>query len=260
MRIRRLMRFQLSLNVADVDASVEHYSRLLGIAPAKHRPGYANFAVADPPMKLVLIEGEGAPGTINHMGSEVDSVEAVRADMARLEAQGLPTRTDPVHICCHAVQDKGWTIDPDDVPWEIYTVLDDTDDFGEAHGAGHDEAASTPLVEDPTTAVSTVGTSELAAMVEQGTVRLVDAQAPGWFEREHIPGAVAIDWDDLEASLAARLPDRTESIVVYCWNETCSASAAVADQLVTAGYQHVRRYPGGKQAWHDAGFPLDASR
>jgi catechol 2,3-dioxygenase-like lactoylglutathione lyase family enzyme len=128
-------RFQLSINVRDVEAAVAFYEKLLGVAPAKHREGYANFVVADPPLKLIIIEGEGDPGTINHVGIEVPDTDAVVAETKRIAEMGLPFKVDDTHTCCFATQDKVWTQDPDGVPWEIYTVLTDTSDFGaRAHG------------------------------------------------------------------------------------------------------------------------------
>ncbi len=125
-----MSRFQLSLNVRDVDDAVAFYSKLFGVAPVKHRQGYANFVVADPPLKLVVIEDEGEPGTINHVGIEVDGTEAVVAATHHLAELGLPFKVDDTHTCCYATQDKVWTQDPDGVPWETYTVLDDAEQFG----------------------------------------------------------------------------------------------------------------------------------
>ena len=122
--------FQLSINVRDVEAAVAFYEKLLGVAPAKHRPGYANFVVADPPLKLIVIEGEGEPGTINHVGIEVADTDAVIAATKRIADVGLPFKVDDTHTCCYATQDKVWSRDPDGVPWEIYTVLAETEEFG----------------------------------------------------------------------------------------------------------------------------------
>lgn len=125
-----MSRFQISINVADAEAAVGFYSKLLGVEPAKQRPGYANFVIADPPLKLVVIEGEGEPGTINHVGIEVADTDAVVAATHRLAELGLPFKVDDTHTCCYATQDKVWTQDPDGVPWETYTVLEDADQFG----------------------------------------------------------------------------------------------------------------------------------
>jgi catechol 2,3-dioxygenase-like lactoylglutathione lyase family enzyme len=110
-------RIQLALNVADLGAAVAFYTKLLGTEPAKVRPGYANFAVADPPLKLVLIEGQAAGGTLNHLGIEVSSPEEVVAARGRLASVGLATVTE----------DKVWVDGADAEPWEIYTVLADAE-------------------------------------------------------------------------------------------------------------------------------------
>jgi catechol 2,3-dioxygenase-like lactoylglutathione lyase family enzyme len=122
-----MSRVQLALNVADIDAAVEFYSKLFNTEPAKRRPGYANFAVADPPLKLVLIEGQAAPGTMNHLGVEVFSTDEVSAAQSRLLGAGLVTATEDNVTCCYAVQDKVWVDDPDGAAWEIYTVLADAE-------------------------------------------------------------------------------------------------------------------------------------
>jgi catechol 2,3-dioxygenase-like lactoylglutathione lyase family enzyme len=121
---------QLALNVSDLDASIDFYSKLFGSAPAKVRPGYANFAIADPPLKLVLIEqagarGNGVTGALNHLGVEVEDPARVARASARLAGEGLDTLDQPETTCCYAVQDKVWVDDPDATPWEIYTVLAD---------------------------------------------------------------------------------------------------------------------------------------
>jgi catechol 2,3-dioxygenase-like lactoylglutathione lyase family enzyme len=121
-------RVQLALNVSDIDQAVEFYSRLFSAEPAKRRPGYANFAIAEPPLKLVLIEGHGTPGTLNHLGVEVASREEVSASGSRLSAEGLTTAVEDEVTCCFALQDKVWVDAPDGEPWEIYTVLDDVED------------------------------------------------------------------------------------------------------------------------------------
>lgn len=122
-----MSRVQLALNVSDIDAAVGFYSRLFGTEPAKRRPGYANFAIAEPPLKLVLIEGSGDPGTMNHLGVEVEDTTAVAAATARLQTEGMATAVENEVSCCFAVQDKVWVDAPDGEPWEIYTVLSDTE-------------------------------------------------------------------------------------------------------------------------------------
>jgi catechol 2,3-dioxygenase-like lactoylglutathione lyase family enzyme len=123
-----MSRVQLALNVSDVDAAVAFYSSLFGVAPAKRRPGYANFSVDEPPLKLVLIESPAGGGTLNHLGVEVPTSEEVGAASARLAGLGLPTATEDGVSCCYAVQDKVWVDDPDGAPWEIYTVLADAEE------------------------------------------------------------------------------------------------------------------------------------
>ena len=126
-----MSRVQLALNVSDLEASVAFYSAMFGVEPHKRRPGYANFAVVDPPLKLVLIEvpvdtrGAGVEGALNHLGIEVESVEAVEAGAARLRDAGLATFDEKDTTCCYALQDKVWVHDPAGAPWEIYTVKDD---------------------------------------------------------------------------------------------------------------------------------------
>jgi catechol 2,3-dioxygenase-like lactoylglutathione lyase family enzyme len=122
-----MSRVQLALNVADLDRAVDFYGRLFGTAPAKRRPGYANFAIDEPPLKLVLIENPSAPGTLNHLGVEVASTAEVTSAAARLADQGLPTTAEDQVDCCFAIQDKVWVDDPDGAPWEIYTVLADSE-------------------------------------------------------------------------------------------------------------------------------------
>lgn len=123
-------RVQLALNVRDVDAAAEFYSTLFGVPPAKRRPGYANFAIDAPPLKLVLIEdaearGDGVRGALNHLGVEVRDTAEVGAATERLSRAGLAAVTEDETTCCYAVQDKVWVHDPDGAPWEVYTVLAD---------------------------------------------------------------------------------------------------------------------------------------
>ncbi len=122
-----MSRVQLALNVSDLDAAVGFYSKLFGVRPAKLRPGYANFAIGDPPLKLVLIESQGGGGSLNHLGVEVGSAEEVGHAQQRLASEGLATATEDNVSCCYALQDKVWVDDPDGAPWEVYTVLADTD-------------------------------------------------------------------------------------------------------------------------------------
>ena len=118
-------RVQLALNVSDLDEAISFYSRLFQTPPSKRLPGYANFAVSDPPLKLVLFENPSQAGTLNHLGVEVQSTEDVVAATRRLTAEGLPTEVESGVTCCHALQDKVWVAGAD-TRWEVYTVLADT--------------------------------------------------------------------------------------------------------------------------------------
>jgi catechol 2,3-dioxygenase-like lactoylglutathione lyase family enzyme len=140
-----MSRIQLALNVDDIDAAIAFYAKLFGVAPAKTRPGYANFAVADPPVKLVLIENPGHGGTLNHLGVEVESTDAVDAEQTRLAAAGLASIDERGTTCCYAKQDKFWVEGtPSGERWEIYAVLADSPTFAEtAETAETAEAAET---------------------------------------------------------------------------------------------------------------------
>lgn len=119
-----MSRVQLALNVADLDASIEFYTQLFQTPPAKIRDGYANFAIADPPLKLVLFTGTGEPGTLNHVGVEVESTDEVMAVIARTQANGLDQEIQENTSCCFAVQNKTWVKGPEN-DWEFYTVIGD---------------------------------------------------------------------------------------------------------------------------------------
>ena len=138
-----MARVQLALNVADLDKAIDFYSKLFATEPAKVRPGYANFAVTDPPLKLVLIEDKAQrPGSLNHLGVEVASTEEVAAATGRLREAGMATATENQTLCCYAVQDKVWVDGPGGEPWEIYTVLADAEmPPGELRPADPNEAA-----------------------------------------------------------------------------------------------------------------------
>jgi len=121
-----MSRVQLALRVANLDAAVDFYSRLFAAEPAKRRPGYANFAIAEPPLKLVLLEGEAGEATcLDHLGVEVPSTDEVTAAMTRLADAGLTTRAEENTTCCYAVQYKVWVTGPGGEPWEVYTVKAD---------------------------------------------------------------------------------------------------------------------------------------
>jgi catechol 2,3-dioxygenase-like lactoylglutathione lyase family enzyme len=131
-----MSRVQLALNVDDLDTSVTFYSALFGTAPAKVRPGYANFAVVDPPLKLVLIESPGQGGSLNHLGVEVPSVDTVDTEQTRLSASGLSSLDERGTTCCYAKQDKFWVEGtPDGERWEVYTVLEDSATFASTDGS-----------------------------------------------------------------------------------------------------------------------------
>ncbi|MGV9455901.1 ArsI/CadI family heavy metal resistance metalloenzyme [Streptomyces sp. NPDC003635] len=129
-------RVQLALRVPDLAASVAFYSRLFGTEPAKLRDGYANFAVSEPPLKLVLIEGVAGEATrMDHLGVEVESTEAVHAATARLSEAGLATAEETDTTCCYALQDKVWVHGPGQEPWEVYVVKADADVLAKQQGS-----------------------------------------------------------------------------------------------------------------------------
>jgi catechol 2,3-dioxygenase-like lactoylglutathione lyase family enzyme len=131
-------RLQLALNVDDLEESIAFYSRLFGTEPAKVKPGYANFAVADPALKLVLIENAGHGGSLNHLGVEVADVDTVDREQTRLAAEGLASVEQRDTTCCYARQNKFWVEGtPNREQWEIYTVLEDTDAFGTTAADDH---------------------------------------------------------------------------------------------------------------------------
>jgi len=146
-------RLQLALNVNDIDQAVAFYSKLFGAEPAKVRPGYANFTIAEPPLKLVLLENPGEGGSLNHLGVEVPDAETVEAEQVRLTEAGLAGAEERDTTCCYARQDKFWVQGaPDGESWEIYTVLADSPTFyAEGHGpeccggtGGHTEEVASP--------------------------------------------------------------------------------------------------------------------
>jgi catechol 2,3-dioxygenase-like lactoylglutathione lyase family enzyme len=125
-----MSRIQLALNVDDLDRSIAFYTGLFGTAPAKTRPGYANFAVTEPPLKLVLIENPGQGGSVNHLGVEVADTTTVEETQARLVTEGLASTEERDTTCCYARQDKFWVEGaPDGERWEVYTVLEDSATF-----------------------------------------------------------------------------------------------------------------------------------
>ena len=125
-----MSRIQLALNVDNLAEGVAFYSKLFKTQPAKVKEGYANFAIAEPPLKLVLIENPGHGGSINHLGVEVESSEKVHAEIGRLTGEGLFTEEEIGTTCCFATQDKVWVTGPSGEKWEVYTVLADSETFG----------------------------------------------------------------------------------------------------------------------------------
>ncbi|MEY3559310.1 MAG: hypothetical protein RL691_745 [Actinomycetota bacterium] len=119
-----MSRVQLALNVSNIDEAIAYYSKMFGVGPAKVREGYANFAIADPPLKLVLIEGHGEAGTLNHVGVELEDTQAVADKITHAQNVGLPIEVQESTTCCFAVQDKVW-VKGGELAWEWYTVLAD---------------------------------------------------------------------------------------------------------------------------------------
>ena len=128
-----MSRVQLALNVSNLDDAIEFYSKMFNTTPAKVRDGYANFAIADPPLKLVLMETPRDAGSeyqhLNHLGVELESSELVEKSITRFEQLGLVESVEKDSTCCYAVQDKVWVESPDGAPWEYYTVLSDASTF-----------------------------------------------------------------------------------------------------------------------------------
>lgn len=130
------MRIQLALNVADLEKAVAYYSKLFGVAPNKRKPGYANFAIDTPPLKLVLFESPGAPERLNHLGVETFAQADVDAAAERLRAAGIADAEERESTCCYAKQNKVWSHDPQGLRWEWYRVLEDAESFA-GEGAPH---------------------------------------------------------------------------------------------------------------------------
>ncbi len=147
-----MSRVQLALNVNDIDEAVAFYAKLFGTQPAKRRPGYANFAITEPPLKLVLLENSGPGGTLNHLGVEVADAGTVEAEQARLADAGLAAVEEQDTTCCYARQDKFWVKGaPGGERWEIYTVLEDSPTFWGQDGSHSWDAAEAALDETPGT-------------------------------------------------------------------------------------------------------------
>ena len=242
-----MSRFQLSLNVSDVEASVEFYSKLLGVKPAKHRDGYANFIVEDPPLKLIVIESEGESGTINHVGIEYDSGEEVANQTERIAALDLPVKVDDPHTCCFATQEKAWTLDKDGVPWELYTVVDDTEHFGaNPHGG-------TPL----DVLLPPVSVEELEAALADPDVVVIDAQGDDTYATAHIAGTDHFGFNTVTEQAAETILTKDQRVVVYCTDKDCLGAEFVGTLLVEAGYSNVGRFPGGVGEWAATGRAVE---
>jgi catechol 2,3-dioxygenase-like lactoylglutathione lyase family enzyme len=150
-----MSRVQLALNVDDLDDAITFYAKLFDTEPAKVKPGYANFAIAEPPLKLVLVENPGHGGTLNHLGVEVESTEEVHEEIARLASEGMFTEEEIGTTCCFATQDKVWVTGPAGESWEVYTVLADSETFGatgELNAAEDNASASSSAVAGTSTA------------------------------------------------------------------------------------------------------------
>lgn len=143
-----MSRVQLALNVTDVDEAVAFYSKLFGVEPAKRKPGYANFAIADPPLKLVLIEGPGG-GSLNHLGVETESADEVVAAEARLSDEGVPTTGVDDTVCCYASKTETWVTDPDGAKWEWYVKTGDTEQMtNQVLTAGESATCCSPAADE----------------------------------------------------------------------------------------------------------------
>jgi catechol 2,3-dioxygenase-like lactoylglutathione lyase family enzyme len=154
-------RIQLALNVDDLGESIAFYSKLFGTGPAKVKPGYANFAIAEPPLKLVLLENPGQGGSLNHLGVEVADTGVVEAEQARLGEAGLAAVEERDTTCCYARQDKFWVKGaPDGERWEIYTVLNDSPTFWGQEGSQGWDAAAAELDDAHATVAADAGSAQ----------------------------------------------------------------------------------------------------
>ncbi|HEX9034538.1 MAG TPA: ArsI/CadI family heavy metal resistance metalloenzyme [Streptosporangiaceae bacterium] len=164
-----MSRLQLALNVSDISAAIDFYSQLFGTGPAKVRPGYANFAIAEPPLKLVLIENPGHGGSLNHLGIEVSDTDVVDAEQVRLAAAGLASVDERGTTCCYAKQDKFWVQGaPDGESWEIYTVLADSATFADEAGSQCCASSEADATADATADVTADATAGVTAVATAG--------------------------------------------------------------------------------------------
>ena len=172
-----MSRVQLALRVSDLEGSIAFYRSLFGVEPAKRRPGYANFVISEPPLKLVLLEGEpDRPTVMDHLGVEVESTREVDQATARLSELGLFTQVEDDTTCCFARQDKVWVHGPGREPWEVYTVLEDSPVYGSDGVAGvmPDATGSGDTADEACCGVSAC-CSEQESSVQQG-VSVVEAK------------------------------------------------------------------------------------
>ncbi|MGA0878642.1 MAG: ArsI/CadI family heavy metal resistance metalloenzyme [Ilumatobacteraceae bacterium] len=144
-----MSRIQLALNVNDLQSAIAFYTKLFGTEPHKVRDGYANFAISEPPLKLVLIESPGNGGSLNHLGVEVESSDEVAMAIDRFRSVGLPTDVEEKTTCCFALQDKVWVHGPDSEPWEVYTVLADAPLMHDVPRAGEAESVCCAVEVEP---------------------------------------------------------------------------------------------------------------
>jgi catechol 2,3-dioxygenase-like lactoylglutathione lyase family enzyme len=176
-------RIQLAINVDDLDQSIGFYSKLFGAQPAKVRPGYANFAIADPPLKLILMENPGQGGSLNHLGVELANTDAVDQEQQRLAEVGLASIDERDTTCCYARQDKFWVQGtPNGERWEIYTVLDDSQTFWGQDGGQSWAAVEASLDEGATATPSPAGAAQCCGSQEQA-VQSAPTGVPAAVER-----------------------------------------------------------------------------
>ena len=181
-----MSRAQLALNVADLEASITFYSQLFGVEPAKRRPGYANFAITAPPLKLVLIEGEpGQETRLDHLGVEVESTEEVTAATTRLKDAGLATFEENDTSCCYALQDKVWVHGPGKEPWEVYVVKADADSLGKS--AADDTAPADEASEPDACCGVTACCTPAETAVAASTSSVLGTSTPRWSRRVSSP-------------------------------------------------------------------------
>ncbi len=192
-----MSRVQLALNVDDLAESIAFYTKLFGTGPAKQRPGYANFAIAEPPLKLILMENPGHGGSLNHLGVEVADTDTVDAEQARLAQAGLASVEERGTTCCYARQDKFWVKGaPGGERWEIYTVLADSATFwGQGQDAAHAALGTAPAgqaghrpVRDRSAAAASRPGQMTRRLVSAARDRVAVAAAAGGVAGQRVPG------------------------------------------------------------------------